>query len=120
MQIPHHQRPAFGRDVLYRINGHHGGELAGVGQFLEPTSVNSATPTPKRHIESWVHELSEPEFVRLQGVVYRVAKAIAAAVPDRADACADPGQPTGQRAPALAHCPLPPGVPFEQQQFYAS
>src|ERR1022692_863587 len=36
---------------------------------------------PRRHIESWVHDLDEPEFLRLQAVAHRVARAIAATVP---------------------------------------
>lgn len=35
---------------------------------------------PGRHAESWVHDLDEIEFVALQGVVHRVARAVAATV----------------------------------------
>jgi diadenosine tetraphosphate (Ap4A) HIT family hydrolase len=37
--------------------------------------------TPKRHVEDWVRELDENEFMTLQRVVRRVAEAVSEVVP---------------------------------------
>jgi hypothetical protein len=36
---------------------------------------------PKRHVEDWVHEMDEDEFLALQRVVRRVAAAVSEVVP---------------------------------------
>jgi hypothetical protein len=46
-----------------------------------PTLRGYCLVAPKRRIDSWVHDLSEADFIGLQRVVHRVAKAIAATVP---------------------------------------
>lgn len=46
-----------------------------------PTLLGYCLVAPRRHIESWVHDLGTPDFLRLQAVVHRVARAVAASVP---------------------------------------
>jgi diadenosine tetraphosphate (Ap4A) HIT family hydrolase len=75
--------------------------------------------SPKRHAEDWVRDFSEAEFLALQGVVHRVARAIARIVPTERMYSLSLGS---QQANAHVHwhvAPLPPGVPFERQQFHA-
>jgi diadenosine tetraphosphate (Ap4A) HIT family hydrolase len=42
-----------------------------------PTLLGHTLVAPKQHIESWVHDLGESQFLALQEVVHRVAKAAA-------------------------------------------
>jgi diadenosine tetraphosphate (Ap4A) HIT family hydrolase len=74
---------------------------------------------PRRHIESWVHDLDEPAFLRLQGVVHRVATAIAATVPAERMYALSLGSQQGNAHLHWHIAPLPPGIPCEQQQFHA-
>ena len=74
---------------------------------------------PKRHVESWVHDLDEPEFLRLQAVAHRVARAIAATVPTERMYALSLGSQQGNAHLHWHLAPLPPGVPYEQQQFHA-
>jgi HIT domain len=48
---------------------------------LYPTLLGHCIVAPKQHVEDWVHDLSEDQFSRLQVVVQRVARAVAATVP---------------------------------------
>jgi len=66
-----------------------------------------------------VHDLGEPAFLRLQAVVHRVATAIAAAVPAERMYLLSLGSQQGNAHLHFHIAPLPPGVPYEQQQFYA-
>jgi diadenosine tetraphosphate (Ap4A) HIT family hydrolase len=84
-----------------------------------PTLRGHCLVAPKRHIEDWVSELDASAFLRLQGVVHAVARAVAGTVPtDRMYSLS-----LGSR-PGNAHlhwhvAPLPPGVPVPDQQFHA-
>jgi diadenosine tetraphosphate (Ap4A) HIT family hydrolase len=74
---------------------------------------------PKRHAEDWVHDFSAAEFLAFQGVVHRVARAITRAVPTERMYSLSLGS---QQANAHVHwhlAPLPPGVPYERQEFTA-
>src|SRR5438552_9728095 len=46
-----------------------------------PTLLGYCLLAPKRHLESWVHDMQPPEYLRFQGIVHGVARAIAATVP---------------------------------------
>jgi diadenosine tetraphosphate (Ap4A) HIT family hydrolase len=74
---------------------------------------------PKRHIESWVHDLDENEFVAFQRVVHRVAKALAASVPTERMYSLSLGSQQGNAHLHWHVVPLSPGVPYEQQQLDA-
>ena len=73
---------------------------------------------PKRHIESWVHDIGEAEFLALQRVVHRVARAVAATVPTERMYSLSLGSQQGNAHLHWHIAPLPPGVPYHQQQFY--
>jgi diadenosine tetraphosphate (Ap4A) HIT family hydrolase len=74
---------------------------------------------PKRHIESWVHDLDTPAFLELQAVVHRVARAIATTVPTERMYALSLGSQQGNAHLHWHIAPLPPGVPYEEQQFHA-
>ena len=74
---------------------------------------------PKRHVESWVSDLNEAQFLALQGVVYRVAKAVAMTVPTERIYSLSLGSQQGNAHLHWHIAPLPPGVPYHQQQFHA-
>jgi diadenosine tetraphosphate (Ap4A) HIT family hydrolase len=84
-----------------------------------PTLTGYCLVAPRDHVESWVHDLSETQFLDFQRVTYRVARAIEATVPTERMYSVSLGS---QQANAHVHwhlAPLPPGVPYEQQEFYA-
>ena len=84
-----------------------------------PTLLGYCLVSPKRHVESWVEDLDEAEFLRLQGVIHRVARAIAAAVPTERMYSLSLGSRQGNPHLHWHVAPLPPGVPYERQQFHA-
>ncbi len=84
-----------------------------------PTLLGYCLVAPKRHIESWVHDLDENEFVAFQRVVHRVAKALAASVPTERMYSLSLGSQQGNSHLHWHVVPLPPGVPYEQQQLHA-
>lgn len=74
---------------------------------------------PKRHLESWVTDLGEKEFLDLQRIVQRVARAVAASVPTERMYGLSLGSQQGNAHLHWHIAPLPPGVPYRQQQFHA-
>jgi diadenosine tetraphosphate (Ap4A) HIT family hydrolase len=84
-----------------------------------PTLRGYCLVAPKRHIENWVHDLSEADFIGLQRVVHRVAKAITATVPTERMYSLSLGSQQGNSHLHWHIAPLPPGVPYDQQQFQA-
>jgi diadenosine tetraphosphate (Ap4A) HIT family hydrolase len=74
---------------------------------------------PKAHIESWVHGMEERDFLRFQSVVRRVARAVAATVPTERMYSMSLGSQQGNAHLHWHLAPLPPGVPYHQQQFHA-
>jgi diadenosine tetraphosphate (Ap4A) HIT family hydrolase len=86
-------------------------EDAGTIAFLTryPTLLGYCLVAPKRHVESWVHDLSEEEYVALQCVVHRVAKAVAEVVPVERMYCLSLGSQQGNAHLHWHIAPLPPG-----------
>ena len=74
---------------------------------------------PRRHAEIWVDDLTEAEFLDLQAVVRRVAAAIAKVVPTERMYSLSLGSQQGNAHLHWHIAPLPPGVPYHQQQFHA-
>jgi diadenosine tetraphosphate (Ap4A) HIT family hydrolase len=86
---------------------------------LYPTLLGYCLAAPKRHIEDWVRELDEPEFLALQQVVHRAARAVAAVVPTERMYSLSLGSRQGNAHLHWHIAPLPPGVPFDKQQYHA-
>jgi diadenosine tetraphosphate (Ap4A) HIT family hydrolase len=84
-----------------------------------PTLLGYCLVAPRRHAEDWVRELDEAEFLALQRVVRRVAGAVAAVVAVERMYCLSLGSQQGNAHLHWHIAPLPPGVPYEQQQYYA-
>jgi diadenosine tetraphosphate (Ap4A) HIT family hydrolase len=66
-----------------------------------------------------VHDLDDAEFLALQHVVRRVARAVAAVVPTERMYSLSLGSQQGNAHLHWHVAPLPPGVPYDQQQYYA-
>lgn len=96
-------------------------EDADVIAFLNryPTLLGYCLVAPRRHVESWVHDLSEAEFLGFQRVTYKVARAVAAAVPTERMYSLSLGSQQGNAHLHWHVAPLPPGVPYQQQEFSA-
>jgi diadenosine tetraphosphate (Ap4A) HIT family hydrolase len=108
-------------DRTHRYSHHIVYEDADTIVFLNryPTLLGYCLVAPRKHVEDWARGLSEAEFLIFQRIVHRVARAIAAAVPTERVYSLSLGS---QRANAHVHwhvAPLPPGVPYEQQEFRA-
>ncbi|MGW9196706.1 HIT family protein [Micromonospora chersina] len=84
-----------------------------------PTLLGYCLVAPKRHLESWVHDMEQREFLHFQGVVHRVARAIAATLPTERMYSMSLGSQQGNAHLHWHLAPLPPGVPYHQQQFHA-
>jgi histidine triad (HIT) family protein/ATP adenylyltransferase len=84
-----------------------------------PTLLGYCLVAPKRHIENWVTDMAAPEFLRFQGVVHRVASAIAATLPTERMYSMSLGSQDGTAHLHWHVVPLPPGVPYHEQQFHA-
>ncbi len=74
---------------------------------------------PRRHVEDWVGGMAEDEYLALQRVVHRVATAVAAVVPVERMYCLSLGSQQGNAHLHWHVAPLPPGVPYRRQQYYA-
>jgi diadenosine tetraphosphate (Ap4A) HIT family hydrolase len=84
-----------------------------------PTVLGQTIVAPREHREQVTGDFTEDEYVALQRVVHRVAESVRAAVPTERLYVLSLGS---QAANSHVHwhlVPLPPGVPFEQQQLAA-
>jgi diadenosine tetraphosphate (Ap4A) HIT family hydrolase len=84
-----------------------------------PTLRGYCLVAPKRHVEGLVDDLDVEEYVRLQRVVYRIATAVSAAVPTERVYVLSLGSRQGNAHVHWHVAPLPPGVPYVEQQFHA-
>jgi diadenosine tetraphosphate (Ap4A) HIT family hydrolase len=84
-----------------------------------PTLLGHSVVAPKRHAEMLVEDLNLKEYLRLQRVVYRVARAVSAALPTERVYVVSLGSQDGNSHVHWHVAPLPPGVPYEQQQHVA-
>jgi diadenosine tetraphosphate (Ap4A) HIT family hydrolase len=74
---------------------------------------------PTEHRERVVDDFGEDEYLELQRVVHRVGRAVARAVPTERLYVLSLGSRQGNSHVHWHLAPLPPGVPFEQQQLAA-
>jgi diadenosine tetraphosphate (Ap4A) HIT family hydrolase len=74
---------------------------------------------PREHRERVVDDFSEDEYLELQRVVHRVGRAVTRAVPTERLYVLSLGSRQGNSHVHWHLAPLPPGVPFEQQQLAA-
>ena len=84
-----------------------------------PTLRGYCLVAPKDHVESWLDDLDEARFLRFQAVVRTVGRAVAATVPTERMYSMSLGSRQGNAHLHWHVAPLPPGVPYERQQFHA-
>ncbi|AQZ69083.1 putative HIT motif protein [[Actinomadura] parvosata subsp. kistnae] len=84
-----------------------------------PTLPGYVLVSPKRHVEHVVRDLDEDAFHAIMGVVRRVALAVEAVVPSERTYVLSLGSQQGNAHLHWHVAPLPPGVPYERQQFHA-
>ena len=84
-----------------------------------PMLLAQCVVAPKRHVESWIADLDEGEFLELQREVRRVGVAIAATVPTERMYLLSLGSREGNAHVHFQLAPLPPGVPYRDQQLHA-
>ncbi len=89
--------------------------------FLDryPTLHGKVLVAPKAHVEHVVRELNREAFLGLLGVVHRVARAVEQVVASERTYLASMGSQQGNAHVHWHIAPLPPGVPFQRQQFHA-
>lgn len=91
--------------------------LAFLGRY--PTVLGHTLVTPRRHVEHVVRDVHLESYLRLQAVVYRVARAVEAVVASERTYLLTLGSQQGNSHVHWHIAPLPPGTPYEQQQFHA-
>jgi histidine triad (HIT) family protein/ATP adenylyltransferase len=114
--------PCFVCAILAGARPHHGVyEDADIIAFLARpvTLLGYCIVAPKRHVEDWVRGMDENEFLALQRVVRRVAGAVSEAVPTERMYSLSLGSKQGNAHLHWHVAPLPPGVPYDRQQYHA-
>ncbi|PWV74969.1 HIT family protein [Nocardia neocaledoniensis] len=94
-----------------------GAHIAFLGRY--PTMYGHVLVAPKPHLEHVVRDFEQDGYLRLQAVVYRVARAVEAVVPSERTYLLSLGSQQGNAHLHWHVSPLPPGTPYESQQFHA-
>jgi diadenosine tetraphosphate (Ap4A) HIT family hydrolase len=105
--------PGYQHHVLYVD------ELAIAFLSRFPTLLGYSIVAPRRHVEHAVGDLDLGEYLQLQTVVHRIGRAISATVPTERLYILSLGSQQGNAHLHWHVAPLPPGTPYEKQQFHA-
>jgi diadenosine tetraphosphate (Ap4A) HIT family hydrolase len=84
-----------------------------------PTLRGYTLVAPKAHREEVTGDFTEEEYLALQRVVHRVGEAVRAAVPTERLYVLSLGSKQGNAHVHWHLAPLPPGVPYDEQQLSA-
>ncbi|MEU7144127.1 HIT family protein [Nocardia sp. NPDC046473] len=84
-----------------------------------PTLLGHVLVAPKIHHEHVVRDCAEDAYLQLMALVYRVARAVEAVLPVERTYLLTLGSQQGNSHLHWHVAPLPPGVPYREQQFYA-
>jgi len=84
-----------------------------------PTLPGYLLVSPKRHLVDVVRDLDTTDYLNLQAVVHRVARAAATVLPTERVYLMSLGSMKGNAHIHWHVACLPPGVPHERQQFHA-
>ncbi|MEU4834348.1 HIT family protein [Streptosporangium sp. NPDC023615] len=89
--------------------------------FLDryPTVPGKVLVAPRAHVEHVVRDLDEEGYLRLMRTVRRVALAVEAVVASERTYLLSLGSRQGNAHLHWHIAPLPPGTPYEQQQYHA-
>ncbi|WP_020580395.1 HIT family protein [Actinopolymorpha alba] len=99
--------------VVYRDDA----AIAFLNRF--PTLAGYVLVAPLAHVEEVVDGFDQDDYLRLQSVIYRVGRAITAAMPTERLYVASLGSKQGNAHVHWHLAPLPPGVAYHEQQFHA-
>jgi diadenosine tetraphosphate (Ap4A) HIT family hydrolase len=84
-----------------------------------PSLYGHTLVAPRRHLEQVTGDFAPDEYLGLQRVVHRVGEALRAVVPTERLYVLSLGSAQGNRHVHWHLAPLPPGVPFAEQQLAA-
>ncbi|MFC4007815.1 HIT family protein [Nonomuraea purpurea] len=84
-----------------------------------PTMPGYLLVSPKQHIEHAVRDLDEDAYLDLMRVVRKVTLAVESVVPSERTYLLSLGSQQGNAHLHWHIAPLPPGTPYERQQFHA-
>lgn len=105
--------PEFEHHVIYKDDA----AVAFLSKY--PQLYGYVIVAPTRHLEQVTGDFSLDEYLALQAVIHRVGEALRRAVPTERLYILSLGSQAGNAHVHWHVVPLPPGVPFEQQQYAA-
>lgn len=105
--------PAYAHHVVYKDDA----AIAFLNRY--PSLLGHTLVAPRRHLEHVTGDFAPDEYVELQRVVHRVGEALRATVPTERLYVLSLGSRQGNRHVHWHLAPLPPGVPFAEQQLAA-
>jgi ATP adenylyltransferase len=82
-----------------------------------PTLYGYTLVAPRQHREEVTDDFSQEEYLQLQALIYRVSQAVRQVVPTERIYLLSLGSQQGNSHVHWHVAPLPPGVPFLEQQF---
>lgn len=104
-------------DRAHHVFYEDGRSVAFLNRF--PSLYGHSLVAPREHREQVTGDFTTAEYLAVQRVVYRVGEAIRAVVPTERLYVLSLGSQQGNRHVHWHLAPLPPGVPFEDQQLTA-
>jgi len=105
--------PDYPHETVYEDDAH-------IGYLSRyPTVVGYVLVAPKAHIEHVVRDLTEADYLRLMAVLRRVALAVESVLRPERTYLLSLGSQQGNSHLHWHVVPLPPGVPYHEQQFHA-
>lgn len=114
--------PCFICDMLAGHNPHHiiyQDECAVAFLNKYPSLYGYVLVAPCQHKEQMTSDFSKDEYLALQSLIYDLSEAIKKVVPTERIYVLSLGSQQGNAHVHWHLAPLPPGVPFEKQQFEA-
>jgi diadenosine tetraphosphate (Ap4A) HIT family hydrolase len=105
--------PEFAHQVVYEDDG----AIAFLNKY--PALYGYVLVAPKEHREQVTGDFDRDQYLALQALVHQVGEAIRRAVPTERLYVLSLGSQQANRHVHWHLAPLPPGVPFEQQQLAA-
>jgi diadenosine tetraphosphate (Ap4A) HIT family hydrolase len=106
-------KPEFRHHVVYEDDT----AVAFLNRY--PTLYGYVLVAPKEHREHVTGDFDREQYLALQSVVHRVGEAVRRVVPTERLYILSLGSQDGNRHVHWHVAPLPPGIPFEQQQLAA-
>lgn len=105
--------PEYAHETVYEDGEH----VAFLDRY--PTLPGKVLVAPKRHVEHAVRDLDESRYLRLMAVLRRVALAVEDVLAPERTYLLSLGSQQGNAHLHWHVAGLPPGVPYEQQQYHA-